>query len=111
MFLTTTSTTIRGKTYTHYKVVESVREGRRVKHRVLWSLGALTEEQAAQIRGILAVTQGTDWGSVPLTDIAVTQHAAYLDVAVGHAWWAASDWSQFWGADAFWVEALVLNRL
>ena len=111
LFLTKTSTTIRGKTYTHYKVVESVRDEGRVKHRVLWSLGALTEDQAEQIRGILAVTRGTDWVSVPFTDIAVTQHAAYLDVAVGHAFWDAGEWSQFWGADAFWVETLVLNRL
>ena len=88
-----------------------MRDEGRVKHRVLWSLGALTEDQAEQIRGILAVTCGTDWVSVPFTDIAVTQHAAHLDVAVGHAFWDAGEWSQFWGADAFWAETLVLNRL
>ncbi len=55
MFLTKTSTTIRGKTYTHYKLVESVREAGRVKHRVLCSLGALSEAEAQQIRAVLAV--------------------------------------------------------
>jgi hypothetical protein len=60
-----------------------------------------------QVRGILAVTRGTDWVSVPFTEIAVTQHAAYRDIAVGHAFWDAGEWSQFWGDDAFWVEALV----
>ena len=111
MFLTKTSTTIRGKTYTHYKLMESVRAAGRVKHRVLCSLGALTEEQAQQIRAALAVTRGTDWVSVPFAEIAVTQHAAYLVVAVGHALWRAAAWPDFWGPDAFWVEALVLNRL
>lgn len=73
MFLTKTSTTIRGKTYTHYKVVESVREAGRVKHRVLWSLGALTEAEAQKIRAILAATQGIDWVSAPVGEIAVTR--------------------------------------
>ena len=82
MFLTQTSTTIRGKTYTHYKLVESFRDGGRVKHRVLLSLGDLTAEQVQQIRAVLAVTHDTEWVSVPFTDIAVTQHAAYLDVFV-----------------------------
>lgn len=111
MFLTKTTTTIRGKTYTHYKVVESVREGGRVKHRVLFSLGALSEEQAQRIRAALAVGRGTDWVSAPFADIVVTKHAAYLDIAVGHTLWHAWDWDAFWGPDAFWVEALVLNRL
>ena len=111
MFLTKTSTTIRGKTYTHYKLVESVREAGRVKHRVLCSLGALSEAEAQQIRAVLAVKQGTDWVSAPFADIAVTDHAAYLDIAVGHTFWKANGWAEFWGTDAFWVEALVLNRL
>ncbi len=111
MFLTKTSTTIHGKTYTHYKIVESIREAGRVKHRVLWSLGNVTEEQAQQIRAVLAVTHGTEWVSAPFAEIAVTRHAAYPDVAVGHALWQTGDWGKFWGADTFWVEALVLNRL
>ena len=111
MFLTQTSTTIRGKTYTHDKLVESFREGGRVKHRVLLSLGDLTAEQIQQIRAVLAVTHDTEWMSVPFTDIAVTHHAAYWDVAVGHALREESGWGPFWGSDAFWVEALVLNRL
>ena len=44
-------------------------------------------------------------------EIAVTRHAAYLDIAVGHAFWERMEWTSFWGDDAFWVEALVLNRL
>jgi hypothetical protein len=73
MFLTKTSTTIHGKTYTHYKIVESIREAGRVKHRVLWSFGNLTEEQAQQIRAVLAVTHGTEWVSAPFAEIAVTR--------------------------------------
>jgi len=48
--LTKTPTTIRSKTYPYDKVVESVR----VKHRVLWSLGALTEAEVQKIRACLA---------------------------------------------------------
>ncbi len=44
-------------------------------------------------------------------EIAVTRHAAYLDIAVGHAVCERMEWTLFCGDDAFWVKALVLNRL
>ena len=111
MFLTKTTTTIRGKTYAHYKIVESVREAGRVKHRVLFSLGSLSDEQAQRIRAALAAQRGENWVNAPFEDIVVTNHVSYLDIAVAHAVWEEEGWSQFWGADAFGVEALVLNRL
>ncbi len=111
MFLTQTSTTIRDKTYTYDKIMESYRQAGRVKHCLVLSLGALTPEPVQQIRAILAVTHDTKWVSVPFTDIAVMAHAACLDVAVGHTPWEERGWSARCGSDAFWVEALVLNRL
>ncbi len=111
MFLTKTTTTIRGKTYTHFKVVESFREAGHVKHRVLFSLGSLNDEQAQRVRAALAAGRGEDWVHARFEDIVVTNHAAYLDVAVGHQLWQAGGWPEFWGSHGFWVEALVLNRL
>jgi len=42
MFLKKSTTTIKGKTYNHYKIVESFCENGKVKHRILFTLGNLT---------------------------------------------------------------------
>lgn len=54
MFLKKSTTTIKGKIYNHYKVVESYRVDGKVKHRILFSLGALTDEQAERLRMALS---------------------------------------------------------
>lgn len=110
MFLKRSTTTIKGKTYEHYMIAESYRENKKIKHRILFSLGPLTEERAARIRIALTAHGNPDVIVARKDSIVVTKHLAYLDVAVLHQIWRE------WGLSAFfpsspWVEAMVLNRL
>lgn len=109
MFLKKSSTVLQGKTYNHYKIVESYRENGKVKHRILFTLGALTDEQAARMQ--LAIRAYSDPGILvsKLDDLVVTKHFAYLDIVSLHHLW------QYWAFDEFfktdrWIKAMVLNR-
>jgi len=109
MFLKKSASTINGKTYFNYKVVESYRENDKVKHRILFNIGHLTEEQASRMRLVIGAHSDTDIVVSKPEDIVITKHAAYLNVAALYALW------QDWGLDVFfqkdrWVSAMVLNR-
>ena len=72
-------------------------------------MGALTEEQAEQLRLVVSAHSNPDVVVAKSDEIVVTKHAGFLAVATLHHFW------QEWGlADFFqtnrWVEAMVLNR-
>ncbi len=71
----------KGQTYKSYSIAESYRKGEKVRKRVRWPIGKLSDLQAEQIRLILKVVQG---GQVVtrLIDIVVKDTRAYLDIAV-----------------------------
>lgn len=109
MFLKKSTTTIRGKTYNNYKIVESYREGGKVKHRILFPLGALTEEQAEQLRLVVSAHSNPDVVVAKSDQIVVTKHAGFLAVATLHHFWEEWGFADFFRMDR-WVEAMVLNR-
>lgn len=109
LFLKKSSATIKGKQYHHYKIVESFRDGDKVKHRILFNVGKLTDEQAEQLRLTMQVQSDPSMVVAKEKDILVTKSVSYLDVMVLHELWQQWDLSSFFKLDR-WVEALVINR-
>jgi transposase len=109
LFLKKSSTVINGKAYHHYKIVESYREENKVKHRILFNIGTLTDEQAEQLKLALQVKSNPSILVAKESELVVTKSIAYLDVITLHLLW--QDWklhSLF--LNDRWVEALVINR-
>ena len=109
MFLKKSTTTINGKTYNHYKIVESYREKGKVKHRILFPLGALTDEHAERLRVAISAYSNPDVIVSKHSDIVVTKHLAYLNVAVLYQLWQDWGFQQFFSEDR-WVKPMVFNR-
>ncbi|MCR4440858.1 MAG: transposase, partial [Peptococcaceae bacterium] len=109
MFLKRATKTFKGKVYESYALTESYREDGKVKHRNIWNLGSLTENQAQRIRLILKVTQNEDVFVGRLSDVVAKTHYRFLDVALLHHFW------QYWGLDNFFTdlpfaEVMAINR-
>jgi len=109
VFLKKSTATIKGKQYHHYKIVESYRDQDKVKHRILFNVGKLTDEQADQLRLTLQIQNDPTLIVAKEKDILVTKSVSYLDVMVLHDLWRQWNLSHFFAADR-WVEALVINR-
>ncbi|MHB1419283.1 MAG: IS1634 family transposase [Bacillota bacterium] len=109
MFLKKSSTTLQGKTYNHYKIVESYRENGKVKHRILFPLGALTDEQAARMQLAIRAYSDPEILVSKLDDLVVTKHLAYLDIVSLHHLWQTWALDEFFKTDR-WIKAMVLNR-
>lgn len=109
MFLKKSTTTLQGKTYNHYKIVESYRENGKVKHRILFTLGALTDEQAARMQLAIRAYSDPEILVSKLDDLVVTKHVAYLDIISLHHLWKSWDFDEFFKADR-WIKAMVFNR-
>jgi len=110
MFLKKSVRTINGKTYSHYKIVESYRENGRIKHRILFPLGTLSDEQAEQLRLAMNAHSNPDIVVAKATQIIVTKHLEFLSVAVLHHVWQDWGFSQFFQEDS-WVEPMIINRI
>jgi transposase len=109
LFLKKSSTVINGKTYHHYKIVESYREENKVKHRILFNIGTLTDEQAEQLKLALQVKSNPSILVAKESDLVVTKSIAYLDVIALRLLW--QDWKlHTMFPDDRWIEALVINR-
>ncbi len=85
MYLSYSMSKYKGKIYKSYALAESYRDGDKVRKRILWKLGKLTETQAAQIKLICHVTQDVNQVITRVHDLAVTESKAYLDLAVVNA--------------------------
>ena len=109
MFLKKSTTTIKGKTYSHYKIVESYRDNGKVKHRILFPLGDLTGEQAERIKMAISAYANPEVIVSKLDDIVVTKHLAYLDVITLHWLWHKWQFDEFFDSER-WVETMVINR-
>jgi transposase len=110
MFLKKSVRTINGKTYCHYKIVESYREGEKIKHRILFPLGALSDEQAERLRLALSAHSRPDIVVAKTDQIVVTKHVEFLPVAVLHHVWQEWGFPRFFHADR-WVEPMIINRI
>jgi len=109
MFLKNSSTTIKGKTYDNYKIVQSYREKGKIKHRTIVPLGKLTEEEAGRLRLALKAYSNPSIIVAPVDQINVTEHLDFLEVAVLHQLWHQWELDRFLKEER-WVQAMVLNR-
>jgi transposase len=87
MHLSYSTSSYKGQIYKSYSIAESIREGAKVRKRIIWRIGKLTDQQAEQIRLILDVAQGKEQIFTRLEDIVVQESRSYLDIAVvNHIW-------------------------
>ena len=75
------------RTYKSYSIAESFREGKKVRKRIIWPIGKLSDQQADQVRLVLKVVQSADQVVTRLNDIVVQDTKAYLDIAVVNTLW------------------------
>jgi len=80
-------TKYKGKTYKSYSIAESYRDGERVRKRILWPIGKLSDIQAEQIRLICKIVKKPDQLMTQLKDVVVQESRAYLDLAVVNELW------------------------
>jgi transposase len=94
MHLSYSTSRYKGQTYKSYSIAESYREGGKVRKRIVWRIGKLTDQQADQIRLILDVAKAGDQIVTRIEDIVVQESRSYLDIAVvSHIWdeWKLSE--------------------
>ena len=89
--------------------MESYREEKKVKHRILFNVGRLSDEQAEQLKLAIKVQSDPSLIVTKEKDIVVTKSFSYLDTVVLHHLWKQWHFDQFFPNDR-WVEALVINR-
>lgn len=77
----------KGKVYRSYSLALSIRKNGRNGKEIVVKLGKLTDEQANQWRNLLKALKRPDAFVTTLDDLVVTEHFAYLDVAVANATW------------------------
>jgi hypothetical protein len=87
MHLDYTRSSHKGKTYTSYRISQSVRKGKKVTKKVLFSLGQLTPLQVKQIRLILHSLKKPDDVLVALNEVIPTKTLRYLELAVANYYW------------------------
>jgi transposase len=87
MHLSYSTSNYKGQTYKSYAIAESYREGKKVRKKVIWSIGKLSDKQANQIRLICKIVQDEDQVITRLKDIVVKESRAYLDIAVVNDLW------------------------
>lgn len=109
MFLKKSTTTIRGRTYTQYKIAESYRQDGKVKHRILFPIGKLTDEEAERLRLAISAHSNPEVIVAKFDDLVVTKHLAYLDIACLHHFWQDWEFNKFF-INETWIEPMVINR-
>lgn len=87
MHLTYSDSKYKGKTYKSYSIAESYRDGEKVRKRILWPIGKLSDIQAGQIRLICKTVKNPDQLQTQLKDVVVQESRAYLDIAVVNELW------------------------
>lgn len=87
MHLSYSTSKYKGQIYKSYSIAESYREGGKVKKRIIWRIGKLTDQQAEQIRMSLDIIKSGDQIITRIEDIVVQESKSYLDIAVvNHIW-------------------------
>jgi len=75
------------KVYKSYFIAESYREGKKVKKRILWPIGKLTDAQHDQLSLICKAVSDPDQVITTLENIVVQKSEPYLDLAIVNALW------------------------
>jgi transposase len=87
MHLSYSVSSYKGKTYKSYSIAESYRKGEKIKKRMIFPIGKLTDQQAEQIRMILNVIRVKDQVLTSLEDVVVQETRSYLDIAIVNDLW------------------------
>lgn len=87
MHLSYSTSTYKDQAYKSYSIAESYREEGKVKKRIIWAIGKLTDVQAEQIKRICQVIKNQEQVITQLSDIVVKESRAYLDLAVVNELW------------------------
>ncbi|MFV1977224.1 MAG: IS1634 family transposase [Candidatus Scalindua sp.] len=75
------------KVYKYYFIAESYREGKKVKKRIIWPIGKLTDAQRDQIKFICKSISKPSQVITTLENIVVQKSKPYLDLAIVNALW------------------------
>ena len=86
--------------YKSYFLAESYREGKKVKKRVIWPVGKLTDIQVSQISMICKTMTDPDHVLTTLDQIAVEESKPFLDLTVAGALWDEWDFSRAFRGDS-----------
>lgn len=87
MHLSYKTSKYKGKVYKFYFIAESYREGKKVKKRVIWPIGKLTDVQRDRISLICKAFSDPDQVITVMNNIVVQESKPYLDLAVANALW------------------------
>jgi len=73
--------------YKSYFIAESYREGGKVKKRIIWSIGKLTDSQKEQLNMICKTMSDPQQVITTLDNISAVESRPFLDLAVANALW------------------------
>ena len=76
-----------GKTYRSYSLARAYRHNGKNRKEIVVKLGKLTDEEVARWRNLLTTSKNPDAFFTTLDDLVVSDHFAYLDVAVANSIW------------------------
>jgi len=88
----------KNKVYKFYFIAESYREGKKVKKRIIWPIGKLTDAQRDQIKFICKSISKPSQVITTLENIVVQKSKPYLDLAIVNALWEEWKLSQAFGS-------------
>ena len=74
--------------YKSYSIAESYRKGKKVRKRIIWSIGKLSDEQAEQMKLICKIAKGKEHFLCELKYVVIKESKAYLDIAVVNDLWS-----------------------
>ena len=83
--------------YKSYSIAESHREGRKVKKRIIWPIGKLTDSQANKIRLICKIVSDPTKIITTIEDIVTEESKPFLDLAIANALWEEWRFSRAFG--------------
>lgn len=98
-----------GKVNKYYKIVESIRENGKIKHKILFNLGSLSDSKALLIRQIISGVSNPDLVTIDINDIVIDKNLDFLDAYVLHLLWQEWGFNEFFKKYPF-VEILTINR-
>ena len=100
MHLSYKTSRYKDKVYKFYFIAESYREGKKVKKRIIWPIGKLTDAQRDQINFICKTISKPSHVMTTLENIVVQKSKPYLDLAIANALWEEWRLSQAFGSHA-----------
>src|SRR4030043_2442994 len=74
--------------YKSYSIAQSYRKGKKVRKRIIWSIGKLSDEQAEQMKLICKIAKGKEHFLCELKYVVIKESKAYLDIAVVNDLWS-----------------------